>query len=326
MNELRDVYNCFSREDLSSERINQIKQYTKWIVDDAEFNLLTNGKLYSFMQCDKNTGLIEYPRICNDNGLCDVDSFFMIPRMDLVLTTKCTLKCEKCANLMQYYDKAEDIKESIIKKSMDKLLEAIDFLGELYVLGGEPFLYKNLGEIIEYLADNDKIGIIKIVTNGTICPDYISWDSLRHRKVVVTVSDYGALSKNKYALISKMRKEKINYYLMKIRFFYDTGNMIKRGRSPKELHETFINCSTLCRSLLDGKLYICPRAAHGMDLGLIPDSDSDYVDVITENNLRSKLIAFLNNLDFLACDYCDIRTENYYNTKSKPAVQLRGKL
>ena len=38
-----------------------------------------------------------------------------IRSIDIVITTKCSMKCESCANLMQYYDKATNTDIEILK-------------------------------------------------------------------------------------------------------------------------------------------------------------------------------------------------------------------
>ena len=52
-----------------------------------------------------------------------------IPYIELVLTTKCTLRCESCNNLMQYFDSKNQYTCTYegIKQSLDKFFAAIDF-------------------------------------------------------------------------------------------------------------------------------------------------------------------------------------------------------
>lgn len=91
--------------------------------------------------------------------------------MHLVIETnrQCNLNCTHCGR-----GDAQDI--TITPEIIDKLLDQIDFIVELDLTGGEPFLHP---EIIEYLFD----GIIKrdiflfgagSVTNGTICDQRVA--------------------------------------------------------------------------------------------------------------------------------------------------------
>lgn len=148
--------------------------------------------------------------------MCEV----IIPRMDLVLTTRCSLKCESCANLMQYYEKPYDIPLDHIKKYMNRLSKISHEIKQVYVLGGEPFLYADLEEVIKYLNNIEKIKEIIVVTNGTI-----AWDNDKIKqtfggqKVVIRISDYGELSKHKEELIEQLEEEEIPYVWDKKEYF-----------------------------------------------------------------------------------------------------------
>jgi hypothetical protein len=91
--------------------------------------------------------------------------------MHLVIETnrQCNLNCTHCMR-----GDAQDL--TITPEIIDKLLDQVEFIMELDLTGGEPFLHP---EIIEYLFD----GIIKrdifllgagCVTNGTICDQRVA--------------------------------------------------------------------------------------------------------------------------------------------------------
>ena len=251
-----------------------------------------------------------------------------IKRMDLVLTSRCTLRCSKCANLMQYYSKPEDVEFGTIIKSMTNLLNVVDAIGQVYVLGGEPFLYKKLGEIIDFLKIQRKIKEIIIVTNGTLCPnDDNLWKKLSDKNVKIHISNYGELSRKKHDILDKCKKYYINCDVDEVNTFYDTGSMKRRNRSEQELNKVFIDCSTQCRSLYNGEFHFCPRSAHGVDLGLIPQRAVDYVDLINVKNtklLKDELCDFINRKTYIeACDFCDIRIPGYYEHEYPAAEQAK---
>lgn len=263
-----------------------------------------------------------------ETDISDKNSILSLPRMDLVLTTRCSLRCEKCANLMQYYENPTDVKLDIILQSMRTLMQAIDSIETIYVLGGEPFLYKDLDRVLSYLNKEEKIKIIKIVTNGTICPldDNIRlWEELHQSKVIISLSDYGVLSKNKEKLFQQCKKKYINIEIEENKFFYDTGNMEKRYRTEKELQKVFTDCKTLCRSLFNGEFHYCPRSSHGTDLGIVPKYKGEYINLLNVENefeLRKEIEEFINREDYIeVCDYCDIRVPGYYEKIYPAAVQ-----
>lgn len=66
----------------------------------------------------------------------------------------------------------EDMPLDIAKKSADVFFSKYDCVGEFVLIGGEPLLYKNLIEIVEYIGSKygSKIILFSITTNGTIIP------------------------------------------------------------------------------------------------------------------------------------------------------------
>lgn len=255
--------------------------------------------------------------------------FCMIPRVDLVLTTKCSLKCRYCANLMQYYKNPYNVDLCKIKESIQALLFGVDYVRTIYVLGGEPFLYPDLDEVLSFLIKQKKVGEICIVTNGTILPNNKKLiNVMKHKKIFVRISDYRELSKKKYALTKLCKNEKISYTVMKQGRWYNCGNIQSRKRNSTELQKRYDECATLCRSILNGKLHYCPRAAHLYDLSGIGAKD-DYIDLLacSKLTLKKEIRAFLTNKKVIqACNYCDIRSEGYEENKIKPAIQTKNVL
>lgn len=254
----------------------------------------------------------------------------VINRMDLVLTTKCSLKCEGCANLMQYYEKTSDVDFEIICKSINRLLKVIDFIDTIYVLGGEPFLYRKLDAVLNYLSKYENIGEIIIVTNGTICPNGKEkklWENLKNRRVKIRISDYGALSKNIDKLIEQCEINNVTYIREEKGYFFDVGNMQSRKRTEVELNKVFHDCSTQCRSLYNGELHFCPRSAHGTDLGFVPKIEDNFVNLLNDDSdekIRKKINDLVHREKYVeACDYCDIRTPGYYDRKMPLAKQTK---
>lgn len=93
-----------------------------------------------------------------------------IPYLELVLTTRCTLRCESCNNLMQYFSPSNQYTctlEGIIE-SLELLLSKVDSIARVRIIGGEPLLFKDLPQLIDYLDAQKKILTFSLVTNATI--------------------------------------------------------------------------------------------------------------------------------------------------------------
>ena len=61
--------------------------------------------------------------------------------VDVVITTKCSMNCESCTNLMQYYVNAKNTDEAVLG-SVKNLSENVDHISEYRVIGGEPLMNK----------------------------------------------------------------------------------------------------------------------------------------------------------------------------------------
>lgn len=257
-------------------------------------------------------------------------NYIAMPYVELVITTKCSLRCRSCSNLMQYYNKENimpyDVGIDVNIKASMKLLELVDQINNFTVLGGEPFLYKDLHLLIAYLVEQKKIRKITIITNGTIVPSEEQiYSCMQNKNVHIVISDYGELSRRKAALV-----EKLQYYGISFEVRYsdghwqDFGDLQPRNRSGEELSKQFQNCKTQCKSMLNGKLHYCFRSTHVMDLGKIQDDPNEYLDLFDGSTLdrkrRLRRILYAK-MDFIkACDYCDYATESPIYVK--PGIQL----
>ena len=70
--------------------------------------------------------------------------------LEIPITTKCSLRCKGCSNLIPCYKKQSDYDINILVKSIKMFLECINNIVYVRVLGGEPFLSRNLYRVIKY--------------------------------------------------------------------------------------------------------------------------------------------------------------------------------
>ena len=231
--------------------------------------------------------------------------------IEIPITTKCSMKCKACSNLIPYYQKPCDIDIKTLLDSIDVFINCINNIVYVRVLGGEPLLSNNLYSTISKLLETDKIQRIEIVTNGTIIPkDEELVKILSNNRITISISQYPNV--NREPLIAFLKDKKINYRIDKMNFWMEYGNMEKRNKSLKELKKQFKKCNHICKSLLKGNLHMCPRSSHGTDLKIINDNDEDYVNLLDTNitiDEKKKLInELLNKKYIIACDYCDFAT------------------
>ena len=72
--------------------------------------------------------------------------------LDVMITTRCSLKCKNCSNLMQYYKNPENTDGSEIIKALDIIHNNVDFISEYRVIGGEPLMNRDWASIVNNLS------------------------------------------------------------------------------------------------------------------------------------------------------------------------------
>lgn len=235
--------------------------------------------------------------------------------LDVVITECCSLKCRNCANLMQYYHHPEnlDIEETI--SSLGKLLKSFR-IKEINILGGEPFVcQKNIIRLLDYLRSeaNGRIDEIVIISNGTIIPSAECLNAMKATpKLKVLFSNYGELSSKMNELIELFNSEGIKFDVVDVEFWWDFGDVIKHEEKEKKTQHRFDACSSrrVCNSLYRGKLYYCPRQAHSIQLGIIPEDSSECVDLSRKEFddpavLHDAVYAFIDRKKRIStCSYC----------------------
>ena len=114
---------------------------------------------------------------------------------------------------------SQDMSLEMAKESADSFFDKVDLIKEFVLIGGEPFLYRDLDQIIVYIGEKYRKKMINfaITTNGTIMLEQKILDLCRKYDVLIRISNYSAELKyleKKYAkLKEELEKNKIMYIL-----------------------------------------------------------------------------------------------------------------
>ena len=96
---------------------------------------------------------------------------FYVRQAQICLTERCSLKCRDCAHgCYAVGADSQDMSLEMAKESADSFFDKVDLIKEFVLIGGEPFLYRDLDQIIVYIGEKYRKKMINfaITTNGTI--------------------------------------------------------------------------------------------------------------------------------------------------------------
>jgi len=317
----------FSLEDRLNTSIEILKKYNIDVIYSArnlwnsiDFKELCNNKIYLDIY-NRRSNYFFYEDAVNNPDKVYVFS------LDVVVTERCSLKCESCSNLMQYYCNPRNLDVDFLKNSIDIFLGKIDKLFELHILGGEPFMNLSFIKLIDAYLEESKIEQIAIFSNATIFPPEDILYHLINEKVFLRFSDYGELSYKLDTWIKWCNENHVRYVVEPIKLWQDLGRLERHNYSEYELWDIYGNCE--CRNIptiIGDKLYNCPYAANASNLGAMIKSESEKDFICLNNGINKKDIEnFLFNRKYLeACRYCNGR--NMGRARIKPYIQTKRPL
>lgn len=247
-----------------------------------------------------------------------------VQSVDLIVTERCSMKCRDCSNLMQYYEAPENADLNETLAMIDVFCAQMDEVYDVRVIGGEPFMNKEIHLIVEHLTKQAKVQKVSIFTNATIVPREHQWTALQHEKVYFFVTDYDELSRNIRPLVEALEKRGIAYVSEKANGWTECGSLKKHERSPEEQKAVFEDCCAKnLATLADGRLYRCPFSANAFKLAAVPDYQDDYL--VVSNARREDIRRFLREKPYIeTCDHCNGRS--YGDAVITPAIQTKHPL
>lgn len=241
-----------------------------------------------------------------------------ILKTDISLTTLCTLNCENCMQFLPFWkpgrrkeNRIEDMKEDI-----DIYFQCVDYLLDLDVVGGEPFLYRHLKEFIEYIGENyrNRIGYVGFITNGMVIPDDGILELLKQYGMEVSISDYSEdicyhhiidelCEKLDQYQISYMRNRKIDWFdfgFPKDLYHYEGEEAVRHMQC----------CNSIEHILDDKKLFYCGLEWSSQKGGLFPIEEKAYVDLEKIKNgqveRREILEMIMGNIPGGCLEFCKV--------------------
>lgn len=247
---------------------------------------------------------------------CDIERFALeyywrfekrinIFQIHTAVTTNCTLKCRKCNMLVPYYKNSYEYVAEDIEENLDLLTKKVEFIFKYQLVGGEPFLNKDIKRILALIGEKYQniIAWKRIVTNGTIMPDEETFNLLKLYGYDVVVSDYSEQVNYKERIDEferKLDEKGITYERDRALKWVDTGLPETIGEEQgNNIIDHMKNCASSWHGLADKKLFYCNISWSAEKCGLFNNEEGDYIDLrdMESDEILEKMIA-LNLGDF----------------------------
>ena len=290
------------------------------VVSRATFNAYQNRRLYL-------KGLLplaaQVPRALLLHRRDKREGRVVLPRISVIVTTRCTLNCDKC--LGHCPDMADrDAPADDLVRDLESLFACVYYIYDIVITGGETLLHPNLDRIIRVCAESGRAGNVSVITNGTVFPDARTLAALRETKATVKISRYPqALQPDAEQLKALLEDNGVRYFHEIGTTWVDTGALgqPKDGSPAQRFSLCVLKLGFVC---CWGKLHLCGESAVLMEEGLIPDCEEDYINLrnITPAAFRAQLRGLLKKTVVSACSYCLGQT--YQTPKIPVAVQRSG--
>lgn len=222
-----------------------------------------------------------------------------IDRIEIFMTSNCTLNCEKCVAYIPYFKHRVVTPFETLKQDIDLLFGKVDYVFKLKLLGGECFLHPDLIAYVDYIYSNyhKQIGSIRIGTNGTIMPSDEIVSMCKRDEVIVDISDYSLAVPELNKLEAVKEKLLNNGVMVDIKRtgeqWLDMGFPDSRVKTEDEdaLKAHFEKCAMFCRQFSDGKLFYCCSNCAAVKAGLYELNENDYFD-FTEDFRPEELLEY----------------------------------
>lgn len=288
-------------------------------------NLIKDKKAEDFkmLGCDRElvTDFLEKYPIYAGRGHKEI----FLPSLEVFITERCTLRCRDCSHLIPRYQSPADYSIDEIIKHLQNILKVVEKISDLIILGGEPLLHKGLCRILEWGYEQEQIGYLTIVSNGSVMPDEKLLSVLEKTKTRIRLSNYGKYS-IKLNDIQKTCKEKGISCFVNDELWTDMGRIYKHNYKKEELKEIFTDCPfSYALLLLKGKIYRCAHVAHLNNLQIIDSHVHDSVDVseITMKNVNEKKQEMREYMEVEYLEGCDLCNGIKNSVQGiEPAIQV----
>lgn len=206
--------------------------------------------------------------------------------LNVHITDKCTYHCKACSVYIPYIKNPQHIAVKKVKEGLEHYFSVVDYVMELHLLGGEPMMYPDLREIVEFIGQKyrHRIGELAIATNGTIIPDELLCESCKKHDVFFSISDYSGSplfhKKNQIeTIVQKLEQAGVSYRLGNKSQWFEFDRTAEVLDNEAVAKQRFDQCFFRNRVLKENKLYYCHHEAGAIWSKKVEEGTESSVDI-----------------------------------------------
>lgn len=266
------------------------------------------------------------------------ENMFKMDRVGIRMTNLCNLKCKLCGAYSPYTKDKVHISIENLNQSVDRYFNIVDYVGKFSIAGGEPLLHPELPEFLKHLSTyKDKVGVMEIVTNGTIIPNETLIESMKlfESNFNLLVDNYGKISSKVKEIDKIMNKYFIPHVIrdycsenMHCGGWVSFGDITQKKHSYEDAVKLYSKCAypqkmNFCFTITNGKIFPCGTVNQRYQLNL-QEAYNEYIDLFDDNltveQQKQKILDIYNGNYLTACEYCNGMCDD--SPRFKPAEQL----
>ncbi len=217
--------------------------------------------------------------------------------ISIITTTICNLDCKGCLSFIHYNNrrKHRDIEE--IKEDIHIFFQSVDYVGLLHLSGGEPFLYPQTKELLEFIYKfyRDKIGVIGITTNGTCIPSTTLCEVLHQTGTVVWLDDYREsvqlANKNFENVFSRLNEANVKININRADAWIQLESDVQ-DLKEQDIYLKACVCSVPFLTIKRNNLYGCNYCEYAHEAGLEEDLSNDYIELEGYRQGKKELVEY----------------------------------
>lgn len=215
-----------------------------------------------YLGIDREDILVIKPEFFEDydvDMICTYSDFRRLPYLEFHVADHCNLNCKGCSHFSpmvkgEKFPNFEDVEKDFIQ-----LKKVVDYIDAIHILGGEPFLNKELGRYVEMCRRIYPYAKIEVVTNGLLLKQVKDelFDVLRRCDAGILISVYPVLLAQMDSILQYAQSKAVRVNCLQtiqsFAYIFDSEG----GHADKAKN---INCP--CINLVDGCLTPCPQIAY----------------------------------------------------------------